>query len=200
MRVVVFATLVGFMLSVSIIAGWQMLTSEEEPNADAGQEISRLMVFPFRGPLLADEHPSVWVDDFPTVAVVTVEGVGHSSWSTASGEFEGRDGVLAGALIYTPMTLRVDEYIKGSGGEKLDAAIRGGEADGVTLDMEIHLGNGDQAVVFLSEPHDRYGGPIVENAYVIDGDMATSNLDQKSLGVSDLLSGLREAAAAEAAN
>lgn len=201
MRLVsVVAGLVLIAVAVGFFA-WQNTESGGEDGASAEQEITQISYHIFRGSLEEDEHPAIFVDSHPTVALVTLERMKDPGWSSESGEFEGvklESGAMP-PLIYTPVVLDVEEYIKGSGPEVLAAAVRGGVADGVRMDMHVPLQEGDRAVVFLNEPHERYGGPMIANAYVFDGgDMATSELDQKTLSVTELLDGLREAVAEQA--
>ena len=198
MRVTVLAGITGLFLAALAVVIWQSAESGSD-EAGAGPLFDGIAVYDYRGPLGADEHPSVWIDWFPTVVLVTVEETGEARWSTPSGKFEGFEEIAAfGSLIYTPTTLRIAEYIKGSGEKTLQVAMIGGVVDGVTMDMQIPITVGDRAVLFLREAPSAYVGPIVDNAYVIDGDGAYSDLDQKQLSVADLLSGLRTAAAASA--
>lgn len=162
-------------------------------SAGAENEVTGIVVYTYRGALPEGVHPSVWVDDYPIVALITVEKLGDSRFSSTSGKFEG----MTGDLIYTPVTVAVDEYIKGSGAKTMAVWLMGGNADGITLDMETPLVEGDEAVVFLGDGGHTYDGFIVHNAYLIKGDVATSELDEKTLSVSDLLNGLRDAAASD---
>lgn len=151
----------------------------------------------YRAGLPADTHPSVHVSKFPTVALVTVEEVGDSAWNTESGTFEGLESFGQGAMMYTPVTVSVDEYIKGSGDKDLDLELRGGIVDGIRMELEVTLQKGDQAVVFLRDRSSIGEAPIVDNAYLFDGDTAHSNIDEKTIAVDDLLTGLRDAAPAK---
>lgn len=148
MRVTILAGIAGLFVAALAVVIWQSSSSESDEGpanpldvvldqgplaadeAGAGQSFDRIGVDIYRGPLPADVHPSAWVDSFPTVALVAVEEMGEARWSTESGKFE---GLALGSVIYTPTTLRVDEYIKGSGDKTIQVAIWGGFVDGVTM-------------------------------------------------------------------
>lgn len=172
---------------------WRTLgTSTEEAGADP--RVTEIRSDIYRSGLPADTHPSVWVPKFPTVAIVTVEDVGHSAWNTESGTYEGLESFGQGAMMYTPVTVSVDEYIKGSGDDRIVVELEGGFVDGIRMEIGEPLQKGDQAVVFLRD-RSAIGEPdIVDNAYVFHGDTASSNIDEKTIAVDDLLTGVRDAA------
>lgn len=196
MRIVGLAAVAGFVIAVSGVVVLEVARSDEAGQVVADQEVTHVSLDVYHPALGEDEHPSIWIDDHPLIVRATVRAVGDSVWTSKSGEFEGipTDPNTAPSIIATELVLDVSEYIKGSSAEELRVAARGGTVDGVVMDWLIPLEQGDQAVLFLSDPHPSFGGPIVNNAYVFDGDIAYSEYDQKTLLVSDLLSGLREAA------
>lgn len=194
MKKLIAAAGVGFTLAALAVLLWNGLRGGNSGDSvAANKEIERAITYIHHPPLAEGEHPSVWLDDYPVVALVTVESVGKASWNTDSGGFEGPE---LGISIYTPVQVDVDEYIKGSGEEALTVQVRGGVADGITMDLEIPIEQGTLGVLFLNKASKLDGALIVNNAYIFDGDTAYSNIDQKSIAVDDLLSGLRDAAPA----
>jgi hypothetical protein len=146
----------------------------------------------YRGPLLPGEHPKGWVKYYPVVALVRFDRVLDARTGTIDGL-----PTAAPPIVYTPLSATVIEYIKGSGPSTLSLTQWGGSASGLRMDLDFAINEGATAVVFLIGPKGTEPRRI-DNAYVIDGDTARSELDQKSLPVDELLSGLREAAAEEA--
>lgn len=199
MRTVAVAAVAGFLIAVSGVVVWELTSSDDAGQVVADQEVTHVSLDVYHPALGEDVHPSIWIDDHPLVVRATVRAVGDSGWTSKSGEFEGipTDPNTAPAIVFTELVLDVSEYIKGSGADELRVAARGGTVDGVVMDWVIPLEEGDQAVLFLSDPHPSYGGPIVNNAYVFDGDIAVSEYDRKTIAVDDLLTGLREAASAK---
>ena len=195
MKKLVLAALVGLLISGVGVAVWRNVGSEPG-GAGAETKVTEIAMDVYRAGLPNDTHPSVHLSKFPTVAVVTVEEVGESAWNTESGTYEGLESFGQGAMMYTPVTVSVDEYIKGSGDDRIALEIRGGIVDGIKMELEVTVQKGDQAVVFLRDRSSIGEAPIVDNAYLFDGDTAHSNIDEKTISVDDLLTGLRDAAPA----
>lgn len=196
MRLVFPAIAAGFITAVLGVVAWQVVDSGTGGGAEAEQEITRMKMFIYRLPLGEDEHPSVRMDRYDAVALVRIESKGESAWSTESGAFESPEpGVMPG-VIYTTVRVQVEEYIKGAGDDTRNVAFIGGVSDGIGMDWRIPVDEDDRAVLFLNE-FQRGEGLIAHNAYLFDGDTATSELDHKTLSVAELLDGLREAAAAD---
>lgn len=156
----------------------------------------------YRGPLAPDEQPSGFVKHSQVVALVTVTDVEKPRWNTPNGTMPAELGLVAtqGLFVYTPVLTRVESYIKGAGPETIRVSQIGGTRDGieVVLSNGYKFSPGMKAVVFLNPPGMNVNGWTLENAYIISGDKAYSQWDEREMSVGGLETQLRQAAAAEA--
>lgn len=172
-------------------------SSDRDPTRSAtasdpgDRSVQEIVIDSYRGPLLPDERPSDWMQYYPAVVLVQIEGE-HAP------KVETLDGPAGGyPIVSTTFDATALEYIKGSGPDRLSLTQWGGVADGLRLDPGFSIEPGMKAVVFLIGPEGEDPRRI-SNAYVFEGDIAKSELDEKSLPVDELLVELRETAAVEA--
>jgi hypothetical protein len=141
------------------------------------------------------------VKNHTLVALVTVTEVQEPQWNTPDGAASEVSPEDAGArFIYTPVDVKVDSYIKGSGPEALRLAKIGGTRDCVAFevsDEKWEFTTGMRAVVFLTPPGINVDGWTLGNAYIIEANTAYSTIDQREIQVEALLPQLEPAAAAE---
>lgn len=180
----------------AVVVVFELGSSEEGPPDSApapgsDASVQEIVIDSYRAPLLPDERPSDWMKYYPAVVLVEINGVDEPKVETIDGPAGGYP------IVYTTFDATALEYIKGSGPSRLSLTQWGGVTDSLRLEPEFSVEPGMTAVVFLiglegEEPR------RISNAYVFHGDIAMSELDEKSLPVDDLLVELRETAAIEA--
>lgn len=137
------------------------------------------------------------VDQAYSIALVTVEAVGPPRWNTPDGKVPSmsiQEAIQSGMdpVIYRPVTLRVEKYLKSPQPDTMLIIHQaGGELDGVVFEVPDAIGfqEGMRAIVFLARQ--RPPSPIdwdLYTVYVIEGDIAFSKWDQRSMPVDELLS------------
>ncbi len=194
------AIILGMLVTVAgVILAWQVLYVDSGGGALTVRTIN---LDTYRGPLTPGEQPSGFVDDVQTVALVTVLDVEEPRWNSPDGSYPGDSAVSFGTglgLVYTPVLVSVDQYIKGAGPDKIRISQLGGARDGisVTMDNGYKFDVGMEAVVFLNPPGTNISGWTLEDAYVVSGGRAYSKWDDREMAVTDLIAQLRHAAELE---
>ena len=147
----------------------------------------------YRGPLLPHESPADWVPQFPVVVYARITDRSTNECDTIDGTEDGPP------IVRTTRYGQVLEYVKGEGPEELTLTVLGGSLNGFVTEVDGLVGPddlvpGSEAVLFLKPEGIRWS---VENIYVINGGVARSELDAVEMPTEELLTQLREAAAAE---
>ena len=175
---------------VAALLIWQALGAP----AGQGDPVEKTIVMTsYRAPLRPGEAPAGHVKNVDIVAVVTILRVEEPRWNSS-------DGKTPGEFIYTPVLVQAESYLKGDGPRSFRISQLGGTRDGVRVVEEdgYAFEAGMKAVVFLNPPGVNINGWTLENAYIITGDKAYSQWDQREMPVAELDTQLRQAAAAEA--